>query len=119
MCDCESPEVWSESYPKARIAHKCCECDRQIDVGVTYRLMKGLWDGCWATYKMCLECEKVSDTFHRKGGCHCIGGLYEELIDSDILLRDEETWIEQESWLKIVSQNPLRCEVVEEVEEAA
>ncbi|RCJ20112.1 hypothetical protein A6S26_05170 [Nostoc sp. ATCC 43529] len=81
--------------------------------------MKGLWDGCWATYKMCLECEKVSDTFHRKGGCHCIGGLYEELIDSDILLRDEETWIEQESWLKIVSQNPLRCEVVEEVEEAA
>ncbi len=126
MCDCKSPEVWNESYPRARIIHKCCECNRPINVGTTYRLMKGLWDGCWDTYKMCLDCSALSDAFgnvfnerfmKETDCCHALGGLYEELINSDILCRDEEDeeiWIPQESWLKVACQHPLKCEVVEE-----
>lgn len=31
---------------------------------------------------------------------------------------EDENWVEQESWLKIVCQEPLKYEVVEKVEEA-
>ncbi|WP_445634601.1 hypothetical protein NSTC745_06423 [Nostoc sp. DSM 114161] len=128
MCDCdiqrpdwdeEGEELWEENEVKAEKDISCCECCHPIKAGETYKHLRGCWDGEWSAYKMCLDCSRLSDRFTKKTDCcHALGGLYEELIDSDILLRDEEdeeTWIEQESWLKVVCQHPLKCEVVEEV----
>lgn len=124
MCDCESPdydeesgeELWEDNEVVAVLPFSCCECHHPIKSGTTYRHIKGCWDGDWSTYRMCLDCSAVSDRFREKGGCHCFGGLYEELIDSEILCWDEESenWIEQESWLEVVCHHLLKCEVVNE-----
>lgn len=122
MCECESPdydedfgeELYEENQVVAELAFPCCECCHTVETGSTYRHIRGCWDGDWSTYGICLDCSALSDRFQKEGGCHCIGGLYEELIDSEILCRDEEnkaTWVEQESWLKVTFQHPLKCEV--------
>ncbi|MFN6572360.1 hypothetical protein [Dendronalium sp. ChiSLP03b] len=129
MCDCDierpdyddesGEELWEDNEVVAQKEVSCCECSHPIKAGTTYRHIEGCWDGEWFTYRMCLICSALSDRFMKETDCcHALGGLYEELIDSGILCRDEEneeTWINQEPWLKAVCQHPLKCEVVEEV----
>jgi hypothetical protein len=77
-----------------------------------YLAISGLWDGQWRHYKHCLHCSQVGDRFmHEADCCYAIGGLYQELQDSDILIFDEETqrWESTEEWLRIVSQEALKC----------
>ena len=128
MCDCETPdyddesgeELYEDNEVVAELKFCCCECHHPINAGTTYRHILGCWDGDWSIYKMCLDCSALSDAygglrlrFYKEGGCHCLGGLYEELIDSDIVCSfgEDEVWIEQESWLKVICQHPLKCEV--------
>ncbi len=59
--DDEPPRVWSELTPKARREHTCCECKGTIAKGETYHLFKGCWDGDWATFKTCADCEQIRD----------------------------------------------------------
>lgn len=132
-CDCDRPDyddesgeqLWSDDIVAADSAIKCCECSHPINAGEQYRHIEGCWDGDWSTYRMCLTCSAVSDRFQKEpDNCHCLGGLYEELIDCEILftLKDEDgrtikdqqnnyTWLTETHWLRIVSQNPLKCEV--------
>ena len=132
-CDCETPDYDDESGEElydegVKIAYspiKCCECRTTINVGEKYRHTEGLWDGDWSAYQMCLVCASVSDRLDKElDVCHCFGGLYDELINCEILfilkadngraIKDDQgkrTWSTQENWLRIVSQNPLKCEV--------
>jgi len=57
----EGPEVCSETRPKARKEHRCCECRRIIKKGEQYNNTSGLWDGGWDTYKTCTDCESIRD----------------------------------------------------------
>jgi len=62
MCtlgNAEWPEIYTESMPKARKQHKCCECHSQIDKGEQYWRIDGKWDGEFTSYKMCLVCETI------------------------------------------------------------
>lgn len=132
-CDCETPdydeesgeELWDDKIVVADSAIKCCECSADINAGEQYRYIEGCWDGDWSTYRMCLTCSAVSDRFQKEpDNCHCLGGLYEELINTEVLfplkdddgrvIKDEQgkrTWLTEAHWLRIVSQYPLRCEV--------
>lgn len=60
---CEHPSVYSESTPKARITHTCCECRGKISPGETYHLIKGCWDGEWSDFKTCADCESMRVEF--------------------------------------------------------
>lgn len=127
MCDCKSPdyddeegeELYEEQERLALSPLNCCECHHPINIGEKYRYIKGCWDGDWSVYGMCLSCSRVSDSLQQElNVCHCFGGLYDELINSDLLCRDEqekETYFCSCPWLKVISQNPLRCDVEETV----
>ncbi len=64
----EMPDVYRESRPRARKAHRCCECRGAIPAGEIYRLASGLWDGGWDTYKTCLDCVEIEDRFKASQG---------------------------------------------------
>ncbi|MBN3951918.1 MAG: hypothetical protein HWQ38_37830 [Nostoc sp. NMS7] len=127
MCDCDRPdyddeegeELYDENEVVAELSFPCCECNHPIKAGEKYRHIRGCWDGDWSTYGMCLSCSRVSDRLSKElNACHCFGGLYDELINSDILCRDEldrETYFCSCTWLKVVSQSPLRCDTEETV----
>lgn len=125
MCDCdiEFPDYDEESdevlYEEREVAAAqsitCCECSHDISQDTTYKHIRGCWGGEWRTYHQCLDCAKLGDRFIKETGCcYGYGGLYQELIDSDILDRfgKDKAWFEQEPWLKITCQEPLKCEVV-------
>ncbi|MEH1902509.1 MAG: hypothetical protein V7L04_14090 [Nostoc sp.] len=124
-CDCETPdyddesgeELYEENEVVAELAFHCCECNHSINAGEKYRHIKGCWDGDWSTYCMCLSCSRVSDRLTKElDACHCFSGLYDELINFDILCRNKserETIESSCTWLKVVNQNPLRCDVEE------
>lgn len=59
MCsiDGDYPEVYFACDPKARIPHKCTECNRTINPGETYRRAFSVYDGMVDTYKTCVHCQ--------------------------------------------------------------
>lgn len=59
MCDLnyEPAEVWNETTPRARKAHKCdAACGRPIAVGTVYVRIGSLFDGSWMTQRLHREC---------------------------------------------------------------
>ncbi len=87
---CEAPITASQTNPKARIKHICCECERTIFKGETYHRTAGIWDGIGGkteamTFKTCVQCvERISqywkahpDVDHEDGPG--FGGLKEEM----------------------------------------
>lgn len=56
-------EIWTDLVRRAKKAHRCQECNRQIDAGEHYRAMTGTTpnekDGFFA-YKACMHCYKVT-----------------------------------------------------------
>jgi len=71
--DYDGPSVCSINIVKARKEHKCCECRRIINRGEQYERTKGLWDGTWSKYNMCIDCASVVRAFF------CDGGMYETI----------------------------------------
>ena len=67
-CDCEvvGADVLTKSWRKARKNHECCECGSSIDTGERYRLVKGMWDGKWNTFRQCETCVEIWDKHHGK-----------------------------------------------------
>lgn len=61
MCgiDAEAPSCMWETHPRARKEHRCCECHSVIGPGEKHQLIKGVWDGRFATYRTCAICETV------------------------------------------------------------
>lgn len=49
------PSVSSETWPVAKIPHKCCECGRTILPGEKYQRVFGVWDEA-QTFKTCSDC---------------------------------------------------------------
>lgn len=70
-CDLESPKVYSEAMPVARKEHKCSECGNAIQKGQQYRLVKGLWDEHYETYKTCSDCIALLDEAEKVFDCFC------------------------------------------------
>jgi len=69
-CSCEididhdgGPDVYTEKIVTARKKHICCECRRDIPPGEEYENVTGCWDGSWSTYKTCIDCKSMRDTF--------------------------------------------------------
>lgn len=65
---CEMPDIYSCYTPVSKKEHKCCECRGVIFKGEKYYRHQGLWGGEFATYKRCIDCEKIVDEInsHRK-----------------------------------------------------
>lgn len=59
MSNTEMPSVFSDKVRTARREHKCCECRRIIKIREKYHLFKGCWEGKWAEFKTCLECDDL------------------------------------------------------------
>jgi len=64
--DAIAPSCLSETWPKARKAHKCCECGRTIQPGEKYMCISGIWDGRPSRFKTCTECANLGARFR----CH-------------------------------------------------
>lgn len=87
MCDAEFPEISSETFPKARKVHRCCECRGTIQPGERYSCLSGLWDGRFEVYKTCLECielrRDVRALMHKSpyDGGPALGHMYEDIFE--------------------------------------
>lgn len=111
-CDLERPDIFEQTQRRAKKTHKCSECGCNILPASKYWSISGLWDGKWGNFKQCLSCEAIADRFMDETDCcYCVGGLYQDLQDSDFLIFDEESqrWESTVEWLRIISQEPLRC----------
>lgn len=53
------------SRPKARKRYDCCECQRVIEPGETYRRDFQVVDGYGDTNIMCLDCDDLAKRFHK------------------------------------------------------
>lgn len=73
-CECndfERPAFVSETKPKARKAHRCCECYVTIQPGERYERHTGLWDGEINTYRWCSRCSDVAAFIRAHVPCFC------------------------------------------------
>lgn len=91
------PEAYVHARPKARKAHKCCECHGVISKGEIYHRHSGIWDGEPGRWKRCTDCEDLVDLID---SCNPrwdervpFGGLYEFAYEEGGAVREtfEET----------------------------
>ena len=83
-CECfvedfESPDFCEDKIVIAKKEHICCECRDTIKIGEQYETVRGLWSGKFSTYKTCLPCRNIRETY-----CHCgyvFGDLRNTLFD--------------------------------------
>ena len=54
-------QFYNEEKPVARKIHIWLECRRYIQPGESYRLVRGVWEGAWHTWKSCFHCGVVED----------------------------------------------------------
>jgi hypothetical protein len=78
---CESNDFTDVSHPRARKAHRCCECRRTIQPGETHLLVKALYDGYWSSDRTCAHCEAAGSWLDAMCGGWLTHGLDEELAD--------------------------------------
>jgi hypothetical protein len=85
---CERPEFYAETFPIARKAHACCECDAPINVGEKHLKATGKSDGeFWEArqHMLCRElCMLMGET---DGECFCFGEMREMWTEGDFHLR--------------------------------
>jgi len=84
MCDCEMPACYTESKPRARQRHQCCECLGWIEPGENYQRITGVWDGQGSSYKTCRQCADLRQRIQKLTGC-CVGlgWMLDDLRDMD------------------------------------
>jgi len=76
----EIPKVYNVKIVKARKEHKCCECNGIINMGESYNVHSGLWDGKWDKYKVCLDCDEIRKEIDKD--CYYGEGTpFEELLE--------------------------------------
>jgi glycerol kinase len=75
------PDCYVEVWRRARKAHTCVECQRQVAPGERYRCSSGIWEGAPARYKHCAECawiwDQVNTSRRSSEEAPEFGGLYE------------------------------------------
>jgi len=57
------PDCYKEKIVTAMKKHKCGECLKEILPGEGYEYVSGIWDGDPESYKTCLDCKSIRDTF--------------------------------------------------------
>lgn len=57
------PEAFKKIVRTARKEHRCDECYRTIMPGEKYEYVSGIWDGRPESYKTCLDCVSLRETF--------------------------------------------------------
>lgn len=55
------------THPRARKAHKCTMCTREIGVGEVYRRQGGIFDGRAYTNLCCVQCEEFAVALFKAG----------------------------------------------------
>jgi len=102
--DGESPDIYQDKIVKARKVHRCCECDKDINPGQIYQVVRGLWDGRWSGYKTCMFCATVRERI----GAHIHGGLGEVLncIEYKWLAKDFGKELAGDIWMRVFNRNP-------------
>ncbi len=92
MYDFDPPEFYSESYPVAKKAYKCCECGESILPGQKYHKAVGKWCGDFDVYRTCAVCDKIRRDFCPSGFVFgelcatiedCLGFDYTEVPDEE------------------------------------
>jgi hypothetical protein len=61
------PEVVGTLLVKARKPQVCCECKDPILPGQRYEVVSGKWEGKWSSFKTCLPCKEIRETFCCEG----------------------------------------------------
>lgn len=75
MSDCSCIYVGASDLPvflrdkevKARVEHRCSECDRKILKGEQYEYVAGSWEGDFSVYKTCGDCLSIRNELF----CEC------------------------------------------------
>jgi hypothetical protein len=77
MCDFDSPQLYRESFRKARKNHRCGECLSTIQPKEYYHHFMIMTDGDFDNYKMCSECHEISKILNKlpEHICWCFGEL--------------------------------------------
>jgi len=83
-CDCssdfgEKPEFYEQRIVHARKKYRCIECDEVIEIGDRYEYFRGLWDGEFETYRICLPCASIRNVYCPNGSV--FGELRDILMD--------------------------------------
>lgn len=77
---CEMPSCYVREERKARMSHKCCECDGTIKPGEKYHYHHGIWDGKASSFKVCMDCAALRaecDRECRHDDCTPFEGLHD------------------------------------------
>jgi hypothetical protein len=73
-------EVCGMLMVKARKPATCCECGDPIRPGDRYEVTSGKWDGEWSSFKTCLPCKEIRETFCCEGWVY--GTLWRDAAES-------------------------------------
>ena len=96
MCSCDAtqPKFFMETFHKAQVKHKCCECNCTIEIGERYHKATGKWDGDIETFKTCSDCLAIHDELSNYP-CYC--KVFEELHDTTFKYLNEFDYMSKES----------------------
>lgn len=76
------PEFHDVTWPKARKAHRCGECRRDIPKGTQYERVSGKFDGVMYCEKTCGVCAEIRSAFTcDEGAGPAFGNLWSDLTD--------------------------------------
>lgn len=70
---------------KAKKEHECIECGETIKKGDRYEYLRGKWkvelskESMWATYRTCVGCCNVRNSYLCKGENYTIGEMWKQL----------------------------------------
>lgn len=78
MCGCgddEAPDIFRQTWVKAKKEHRCYECKKIISPGDDYEYIFGVWWGDASSYHTCEKCADLRDSLQALGFCSTIGDL--------------------------------------------
>jgi len=77
----ERSAVHNEKQTRARKAHACSECARQIAPGETYLRLRSLFDGSWSSFAICAHCTVAQAWLVRECGGYIYTQVHEEIVE--------------------------------------
>jgi hypothetical protein len=83
-CDYEPAEFYHQETRKAKKAHRCSECGREIEPGDAYEHVRGKWDGEMGVFKTCPRCLALREWVKAHVPCFCWahGNIIEDAIET-------------------------------------
>ena len=79
---CEEPWSWSSIRErKARKAHRCSECEREIELGERYMDGRAGYDGSVSVWKTCAHCAAAVSWLQETCRGYLIHGALEDLLE--------------------------------------